>query len=153
MSESRRYTASDLHVLDDAIASIRRNRNLYLGSEEAPIGPTLAHKLMSALIHDRALPATISTSGDWWILSSHVDWIGRDYLARGLFSRILPDTRQGPNGYRQEILLAAFSRSLVVVDAEGVVWVRGDPAIEGLPMEAARLQDLGVRAVAYTADS
>lgn len=153
VSENHQFTVADIHVLDDPIASIRRNPSMYLGPEVGPIGARLASRLASSLIYDQALPLTISTAGKWWILSSNVDWIGKDYLARGLFSRILPDPRGGPNGFRQEILLTAFARLLIVADSEEIVWVKGDPAIEALPIETVQLRGSGVRSVAYLAAS
>ena len=152
MNGERQFTEADIHVLDDPVRAIRRNPTMYLRTADGPIGPRLAERLASSLIHDRALPVTISTVGEWWIFSSHTDWIGKDYVARGLFSRMLPDVRGGPNGYRQEILLAAFARLLVVADAKEVVWLKGDPLVEALPMEAAKLQALGTRTVAYVAE-
>jgi hypothetical protein len=151
VDENHQFTAADIQVLDDPIASIQRNPAMYLGAEAGPIGRVLAGKLASTLIHDHALPLTISTVGEWWILSSNVDWLGKDYLEQGLFSRILPDPRGGPNGYRQEILLAAFARLLVVADTAEVVWLKGDPATEALPMDAVQLRGLGVRTLAYLA--
>ncbi|MFE0757912.1 hypothetical protein ACFW16_28385 [Inquilinus sp. NPDC058860] len=151
VGDNHHFTTADILVLDNAIASIQRNPGMYLGAETGPIGPILAGKLASSLIHDLAVPLTISVTGEWWILSSNVDWLGKDYLARGLFSRIVPDPRGGPNGYRQEILLAAFARLLVVADAAEVVWLKGDPEIEALPMEAVQLRRLGARTIAYLA--
>ena len=67
-------------------------------------------------------------SGDWWIISSNVDWLTMcpDYAPEELFFHIVAFPEAGPNSMRAEILLTAFAQQVVTVSADNQSIIKGD---------------------------
>lgn len=113
---------SDELSIVNSLEHVRKNRALYLNGAQ-PCGETLSARLVSDLIWLGALPASVEKKGEWWIISSPIDWASGDDL-ENLYSRITSDDRLGANSYRAEILLSAFAHNIFTCTVNGLVWIK-----------------------------
>ena len=67
-------------------------------------------------------------SGDWWIISSNVDWLATcpDYAPEELFFHIVALPEAGPNSMRAEILLTAFAQQVITASTDQRSIIKGD---------------------------
>jgi hypothetical protein len=123
--DSKKYTADDLTLAESAIERIRRNPARYLGAR-LPTAPFLA----SALVQD-ALICGIKDirvqrhDDNWTSVSAREDWIlpnigipseqspGYEHV----FRTLVPFPQAGANSFRSEVLVAAFSSDVSVIQS------------------------------------
>lgn len=118
------YAKEDLTIISDAIAHVRRNPALYLGSLPAT-GEVIAARLASDIILSNHLPVEVYRNDDWWVIAAGTDWIGPDVVDH-VFSSISSTQELGANSVRAEILVASFARSAFTCDSSGMKWITGD---------------------------
>lgn len=111
---------------------IRRNRAMYLGSDE-PSGKVLAVRLADcALISGaRRLELLVLTDG-WMAVAADADWITpnlreqRDASMERAFKAMTPLRGGQPNEIRFEVIVTAFSRSVSVRSGDRWHTIAGD---------------------------
>jgi hypothetical protein len=83
---------------------------MFLGGMKRANGERLAARMLSDLIWSGALPAHVNRLGQWWEVSSAMDWLAtQDGIGIDAFARIVPFPVAGPNSHHSEILLTAFA--------------------------------------------
>ena len=131
-TNARQYTESDIHVLDDPLAVIRKRPGMYVRSN-----PVSGAELATNLVGDALLTGgrvTAFQDGAWWVVACDADWMtGEPGLSvDALFSRIVPFPQAGPNSMHNEVLLAAFAHDIVVQGGDSCAVIKGNvpPASE-----------------------
>ena len=108
-----------MQALADAIDYIRqRPERFFRGGSPEPV-ELVTHIVSEALLLGGSETCTVR-SGDWWMISSNVDWLATcpDYAPEELFFHIVAFPEAGPNSMRAEILLTAFAQQVVTVSAD-----------------------------------
>jgi len=90
-----KYDASSIKVLDDPIAFIRRQPEMFVGVAEVQpefLATSLAHDALALGVRQ----VEIHHVGEWWAVVSAEDWLAyhNDVGVRETFNRILPISRQ-----------------------------------------------------------
>jgi hypothetical protein len=115
----------DVTPLEDALAYVRKHVDMFFRT-----GRQSAHECSTSLLSNAlvlgAREASIVRDGALWIVGADVDWLAnRSVAIAELFSRLVPLPEAGANSVRAEIAVGAFATDIAVVDAEGVVSIRG----------------------------
>ena len=113
--------------LADAIDYVRqRPERFFRGSSPEPV--ELVTHIVGEVLLLGGSETCIMRSGDWWIISSNVDWLATcpNYAPEELFFRIVAFPEAGPNSMRAEILLTAFAQQVVTVSADRQSIIQGD---------------------------
>ncbi len=127
ITKAHQYTESDIHVLDDPIAVIRKRPGMYVRSN-----PVSGAELATNLVGDALLltggRVTAFRNGAWWIVACDADWMTSEpgLSVDALFSRIVPFPQAGTNSMHSEVLLAAFAHDIVVKGAESCAVIKGN---------------------------
>jgi hypothetical protein len=94
--------------------------------------------LVRDLLFQGAESIGIKKVGDWWRVSSSKDWLEKDGVISMLpFSKIIHFPVAGQNAMRNEVVIAALSKALLTVGADGTNWIAGSPEDFKLPNELA----------------
>jgi hypothetical protein len=135
--ENRIYTADDLSLAEPAIERIRHNPPRYLGAR-LPTSPFMA----SALVQDALLcgikDVRVQSYESWTSVCANEDWIipnikwERPPTYEHVFRTLIPFPQAGPNSFRAEVLVAAFSSDLSVVQSKSVTTCVGETPPEGV---------------------
>ena len=116
-----------MQALTDAIDYVRQRpeRFFQAGSPE-PV--ELATHIVGEVLLLGGSETCTMRSGDWWIISSNVDWLTTcpDYAPEELFFHIVALPEAGPNSMRAEILLTAFAQQVITVSADHQSIIKGD---------------------------
>jgi hypothetical protein len=118
--EKRTFTVDDLNPVEPATERIRRSPSRYLGSR-LPTSPFMA----SALVQDALLcgitEIRVAQHDNWTSVSANEDWIiphikwERPLNYDHVFRTLIPFPQAGPNSFRSEVVVAAFSTDLSVL--------------------------------------
>jgi hypothetical protein len=130
------YQASDLRVLTDGMAVIRKLFGPKMLSEG------IASQLARDLIFMDSLPLHVRRVDAWWVVSSAKDWLVQSDGSVSLrnFQQIMPFPAAGREACHSEILLTAFADAVVTRGAnDEMTWIAGDQHEYGLPADALEL--------------
>lgn len=93
-------------------------------------------EIVRAALNCGAKDVAVHRVDSWFFISSLTDWLvedGRDVSERA-FSRICSYKAGGDNSMRPEVLLTAFTNSVITVSASGVRVVKGSsPNTDAIP--------------------
>ena len=116
-----------MQALADAIDYVRqRPERFFRGGSPEPV-ELVTHIVGEVLVLGGSETCTMR-SGDWWIISSNVDWLATcpDYDPKELFCHIVALPEAGPNSMRAEILLTAFAQQVITASADHQVIIKGE---------------------------
>jgi hypothetical protein len=116
-----------MQALADAIDYIRqRPERFFRAGSPEPV--ELVTQIVSEVLLLGGSEICTVRSGDWWLISSNMDWLGThpDYAPEAFFFRIVAFPEAGPNSMRAEILLTAFAQQVVTVSADNQSIIKGN---------------------------
>lgn len=121
-----RYTLDDLKI-GDAVEHVRSHPKMYLPQGTLD-GNTLASCLVGDILTLSKHWAYALHSGDWWLVASEDDWIGRivGSSVQDYFNKILPFPEAGQNAMHSGILLTAFAKDVTTFDEVSTRVIRGE---------------------------
>jgi len=124
-----------MHILDDAVAAIRKSPNIYIGDD--PIGARFVERVVSDLILLDAAPLSVARSGAWYLITAARDWLQSKSGEVSLepFYRLIPMPAGGLFYTRSEVVLTALADAVVTVGKNGLVWITGESTIFELPTD------------------
>lgn len=109
------YDRDSIQIVD-VVKGIREHRKMFLPPDR-PTGEYLA-ELTAKLAQLRGShPATVDRLGNWWKVSSAVDWL-REYSTDGefnVFDKMVPYPAAGLFMFHPEVLLTAYANCVVSV--------------------------------------
>jgi hypothetical protein len=136
--DNRMFTADDLRPVEPAIDRIRHNPTRYLGVR-LPTAPFMASALVQDALLCGAEDVRVRHYGDkWTLVSANEDWIipnikwERPPTYEHVFRSLIPFPQAGVNSFRSEVLVAAFSTDLSVVQGTSVSICMGSSPPEGV---------------------
>jgi hypothetical protein len=100
-----KFDASDLHILTDGVATIRRVFGPNVSAQQ------IASMLTRDLIVMNAVPLRVHHIDTWWVISSAKDWLVQPDGSVSLrnFTQIIPFPDAGREACHSEIFLTAFA--------------------------------------------
>ncbi len=133
MSQHPPYHASDIWIIDDAIAFIRKRPQMFVGDD--PIGADFVKRIVSDLILLDAGPLRVARHGDWYAIAAEKDWLMSEdgTVSFEPFHRLIPMPSGGLFYDRAEVILNALTDAVVTSGADGVTWISGDATHWPLP--------------------
>jgi hypothetical protein len=129
--DNRNFTANDLTLTAPATERIRRDPTRYLGAR-LPTPPFMASALVQDALICGCKDVRVQRYDNWTSVSAGEDWIipnlkwERTPTYEEVFRAMIPFPQAGPNSFRSEVLVAAFSTELYVVRGESVTVCIGD---------------------------
>ena len=116
-----------MQALADAIDYVRQRPERFFRAGSPEPVELITHIVGEVLLLGGSETCTMR-SGDWWIISSNVDWLATcpDYAPEELFFHIVAFPEAGPNSMRAEILLTAFAQQVVTGSADHQSIIKGD---------------------------
>jgi hypothetical protein len=124
--DNRKFAADDLSLSEPAIDRIRRDPPRYLGAR-LPTPPFMAGALVQDALLCGIKDVRVQRYDDNWIsVCASEDWIvpnikwEKPPTYAHVFRTLIPFPQAGPNSFRSEVLVAAFSSDLSVVQGASV---------------------------------
>jgi hypothetical protein len=116
----------------NALQFVRAHSQMFFG-EVAPNPITCAHELVAEVLALAAPDAAVERHGDWWIVSSTMDWFLPNKTVEEQFCELIPFAEGGANASRFEVVIAAFAAA-VATRSKDTEWctISGDGVPLGL---------------------
>ena len=115
-----------LKTVTDSLSYVKSHPEIFLNYEGVQ-----RHELATKIVTDIAslghFPATIDIVGDWWIVMSPSNWmqVGECNTEIDIFHQLIPNPRAGQNASRNEVVLNAFVKNLLVSKEGNIQLVKG----------------------------
>ena len=132
--------------LSDAVGFVRTHPEMFF-ADARPSPLWCVQHLVVQVLALGATDVVVEREGNWWIMSSSLDWFLSDQTPEEQVRRLVALPEVGPNSSRVEVVAVAFSESLAIRGADRTWRVLSGP---GLPaaVEHASSTKAG-RAVAF----
>ncbi len=106
--------------LTDAVGFVRGHPEIFFAGA-TPSAGACAQQLVGEVLALGATDVTVERVGDWWIVSSSLDWFLPDQSAEEQVRRLVPLPQAGVNCSRVEVVLVAFAEAVATLTA-GQEW-------------------------------
>jgi len=132
--DGRPFSADDIELCEPIVERIRRDPARYLGARR-PTAPFLASALIQDALLCGARDVQVTMLDDGWVgVSADRDWIlphlppSRSLTYEHAFRTLIAFNQAGPNSFRSEVLVAAFSTDISILWNSCVTFCVGSAA-------------------------